>query len=99
VLRHAGGAPSKVVVRWADHALELEILDDGPAHDVAEGDARPGRRIVGMRERAAMYGGRSTPIRSTTAATWSALGSRSGRVSDDPARADRRFMTRSRVLY
>ena len=30
VLKHAGGAPTRVVVRWADVALELEILDRGP---------------------------------------------------------------------
>jgi signal transduction histidine kinase len=57
VLKHAGGAPSKVVVRWADTALELEILDDGPPHDGAAGDVLPGRGLAGMRERARMYGG------------------------------------------
>ncbi|MBV9415775.1 MAG: two-component sensor histidine kinase, partial [Solirubrobacterales bacterium] len=57
VLKHADGAPTQVVLRWADTALELEILDDGPPRDLAEGAARPGRGITGMRERAAMYGG------------------------------------------
>jgi signal transduction histidine kinase len=57
VLKHAGGAPTQVVVRWSDAALEIEIVDDGPPHDLAEGDGRPGRGIAGMRERAAMYGG------------------------------------------
>jgi signal transduction histidine kinase len=57
VLKHADGAPTHVVVRWADTALELEILDDGPPFDLAEGDGRPGRGIAGMHERAAVYGG------------------------------------------
>ena len=57
VLKHAGGAPSQVVVRWADSALELEILDHGPPNDGAQRDTPLGRGIAGMRERAAMYGG------------------------------------------
>jgi signal transduction histidine kinase len=57
VLKHADGAPTQVVLRWADAALEIEILDDGPPHDLAESDGQPGRGIAGMRERAAMYGG------------------------------------------
>ena len=57
VLKHAGGAPSQVVVRWADSALELEIIDHGPPNDGAQRDAPVGRGIAGMRERAAMYGG------------------------------------------
>jgi len=57
VLKHADGAPSKVTVRWADTALELEILDDGPRHDGAHRGTPVGRGIAGMRERAAMFGG------------------------------------------
>lgn len=57
VLKHAGGAPSKVVVRWADTALELEILDRGPAQDNSPRNTPVGRGIAGMRERARMYGG------------------------------------------
>ena len=57
VLKHAGGAPSKVVVRWADTALELEILDDGPPNDGPQRDTPVGRGLAGMRERATMYGG------------------------------------------
>jgi signal transduction histidine kinase len=56
-LKHSGGAPTRVVVRWTDAALELEIIDRGPPRDVVERDAAPGRGIAGMRERAAMYGG------------------------------------------
>ncbi len=57
VLKHAGGAPTRVVVRWAEGALELEILDRGPRNDVGQRDAVAGRGLAGMRERAGMYGG------------------------------------------
>jgi signal transduction histidine kinase len=57
VLKHAEGAPSQVVLRWSDAALELEISDQGPPHDSAAHDAPAGRGLAGMRERSAMYGG------------------------------------------
>ena len=56
VVKHAGGAPARVVLRWSDCELELEILDEGPANNGAQRPAS-GRGIAGMRERAAMYGG------------------------------------------
>ena len=57
VLKHAEGAPCRVVLRWADAAIELEILDHGPRTGSPVHDASAGRGIVGMRERAMMYGG------------------------------------------
>jgi signal transduction histidine kinase len=54
VLKHAGGAPSRVVLRWSDGELELEIVDHGPRRDAV---TRDGRGLAGMRQRAAMYGG------------------------------------------
>jgi signal transduction histidine kinase len=57
VIKHADGAPSQVVLRWSDSALELEIIDEGARHDGAVNDAPAGRGLAGMRERAAMYGG------------------------------------------
>ncbi len=57
VLKHAAGAPSRVVLRWADAAVELEILDHGTSNGDPERNVPAGRGIVGMRERAAMYGG------------------------------------------
>jgi signal transduction histidine kinase len=57
VLKHASGAPSEVVLRWEDRALDLEIIDEGPPQNGARRDAQPGRGLAGMRERAAMYGG------------------------------------------
>ena len=57
VLKHANGAPSRVAVRWAETAIELEIVDQGPPSNGALPDAPTGRGLAGMRERAAMYGG------------------------------------------
>ncbi|MBV9416363.1 MAG: hypothetical protein JO363_15380 [Solirubrobacterales bacterium] len=57
VLKHAGAAPTHVIPRWSDAALELEIVDNGPPHAAYERRVPAGRGIAGMRERAAMYGG------------------------------------------
>jgi signal transduction histidine kinase len=54
-LKYAGGAPTRVVVRFAGSALDLEVRNArGPAAPDAEG---AGRGIVGMRQRVAVYGG------------------------------------------
>jgi signal transduction histidine kinase len=53
-LRHAQGrAAAHVAVRYQPGVLELEIVDDGATVDAPE----PGHGILGMRERAAIYGG------------------------------------------
>jgi signal transduction histidine kinase len=57
VLKHADGAPTGVVLRWGDRALDLEILNQGPLKDDVPHTAEVGRGVAGMRERAAMYGG------------------------------------------
>jgi signal transduction histidine kinase len=61
VVKHADGAQSRVVLRWGDGALELEIVDrgsaGGPARRPLERDTLAGHGLAGMRERAAMYGG------------------------------------------
>ncbi len=54
VLKHAGPAQVRVVVRYAVRELELEIADDGRGSATA-GEA--GHGLVGMRERVALYGG------------------------------------------
>jgi signal transduction histidine kinase len=54
VRKHAPGARVDVAVRWRDHELALSVADDGP------GPINPspgGHGIVGMRERALLYGG------------------------------------------
>ncbi|HYW23371.1 MAG TPA: sensor histidine kinase [Terriglobales bacterium] len=54
-LKHAGGAPTRVQVRFADGWLDLEVRNArGPAAPEAEG---AGRGLVGMRQRVAVYGG------------------------------------------
>ena len=53
--KHAGpGATAHVTVRWLPTALELSVEDDGRGG--RPGDGR-GHGLVGMRERAALYGG------------------------------------------
>jgi signal transduction histidine kinase len=53
-LKHAGATNAWVNVRYRDHALELEIVDDG--HSGSNG-AREGYGIAGMRERVKLFGG------------------------------------------
>jgi signal transduction histidine kinase len=57
VLKHANGVPSRVSVRWADAAIELEVVDQGLRPNGALPEAPAGRGLAGMRQRAAMYGG------------------------------------------
>ncbi|MFF4885051.1 sensor histidine kinase [Streptomyces nigra] len=61
-LRHGDGGRAEVSVRYADHALRVEVLNTGPS--VLTGDpAVPrhregtGRGLLGLRERVALYGG------------------------------------------
>lgn len=57
-LRHAGNADTRVTIRYADSALEVEVLDASlePSEDNRGGEAG-GRGLIGMRERVAIYGG------------------------------------------
>jgi signal transduction histidine kinase len=52
--KHAGAARAEVIVRYAPDALELDVVDNGRAARQGEGT---GHGLVGMRERAALYGG------------------------------------------
>jgi signal transduction histidine kinase len=56
VLKHAGPATATVVVRASGDAVAVEVRDDGRGQN---GDrvAGGGHGLVGMRERAALYGG------------------------------------------
>ncbi len=54
VLKHAGPAQARVLIRYGRDDLELEVVDDGrplPRTDDT------GHGLVGMRERVALYGG------------------------------------------
>jgi signal transduction histidine kinase len=53
-LKHAGPAHASVTLRYGDRALELEVLDDGYGPRAGEAG---GFGLIGMRERAALYGG------------------------------------------
>jgi signal transduction histidine kinase len=53
VLRHAGRAAATVGVEWGQE-LVITVSDDGDGRD---GDGTPGRGLIGLRERLALYGG------------------------------------------
>ncbi len=57
VLKHAAAARAHVLVRHLDAAVEVAVIDDGPA--LGDGADLPagGHGLVGMRERVALYGG------------------------------------------
>ena len=61
-LKHAGPAQAQLVLRYGEDTVDLEVLDDGrgPGLDVAAGsgpDSGAGHGLIGMRERALLYGG------------------------------------------
>ena len=53
VLRHAGGAPTVVRISGRLEQLVITVSDDGSGG----GGAEPGRGLLGLRERVALYGG------------------------------------------
>ncbi|HEY1821778.1 MAG TPA: sensor histidine kinase [Trebonia sp.] len=57
-IKHAGpGASADVRLNYRNNALEVEVTDDGPGPVTA---GRTGHGLIGMRERAAMFGGTLT---------------------------------------
>jgi signal transduction histidine kinase len=58
-LKHAGPARTDVSVRYASDGVELEIANDAGS-TAAVRTPGPGHGLVGMRERAAIYGGEVT---------------------------------------
>jgi signal transduction histidine kinase len=56
VLKHAGQASADVTIGCADEAVTIEILDDGK-REPRSGIPAGGHGLVGMRERAAIFGG------------------------------------------
>jgi len=59
VLKHAGpGCRTWVSLRWLPDALEVSVADDGRgAGATSVHGAPPGQGLLGMRERASLYGG------------------------------------------
>jgi signal transduction histidine kinase len=64
-LKHAGSAKAEVTVRYAEHYLRIEVVNSGPsvvftqapAHAVQRARAGPGRGLLGLHQRVAVYGG------------------------------------------
>lgn len=54
VARHAGAGNATVCLRFGASALAIEVTDDGRG---LQGEPTPGRGLIGMRERAALFGG------------------------------------------
>ncbi len=54
VRRHASASRVEVIVRYAPDSVVLEVRDDGTG---GHGDVTHGHGLIGMRERAALYGG------------------------------------------
>jgi signal transduction histidine kinase len=57
VLKHAGTATVSVLVCHEPGAVHLEVVDDGRGAASGNADGGAGHGLVGMRERAALYGG------------------------------------------
>jgi signal transduction histidine kinase len=53
-LKHAGPARARVVVRYGERDVEVEVYDDGAG---SPNGAAGGQGLVGMQERVAVYGG------------------------------------------
>ncbi|WP_411075601.1 sensor histidine kinase [Streptomyces sp. cmx-4-7] len=58
VLKHAPGAATEVVVRYGPHHLEVDVTNEGGRSIPAHMPAGTGHGLIGMRERAKLYGGR-----------------------------------------
>ena len=63
-LKHAGPAHARVLISYGLDQVELEVSDDGGGPALAAAPA--GHGLVGMRERAALYGGVVESGRGTT---------------------------------
>jgi signal transduction histidine kinase len=58
VVKHAGGARARVTLAYRSEALELTIVDRGAeAHAVLVATPSEGHGVIGMRERAVLFGG------------------------------------------
>ena len=60
VLKHAGSAPTDVVLHWGDEGLEVLVSDRGNGSRAPHSLPSGGHGIVGMQERVRIYGGELT---------------------------------------
>jgi len=59
VLKHARGARARIDLRYLPRSLEIEVVDEGGSGPRDVGDpVHEGRGLIGMQERAALFGGR-----------------------------------------
>ncbi|AKJ11251.1 ATPase [Streptomyces incarnatus] len=59
-LKHAGPAHARVELRYGSHELTVRVTDDGQGTIPARVPAGGGHGLIGMRERAKLYGGTIT---------------------------------------
>jgi len=58
VLKHAGPASTEVIIRYLDRELQIQVTNDAPpTRPARDGQKGRGHGLIGMRERAALYGG------------------------------------------
>jgi len=60
VVKHAGPAHAQVTIRYRDHEVAVEVIDDGRGVAAVATDGRRGRTghgLIGMAERVAVFGG------------------------------------------
>ena len=60
VVRHAGPTRARVLIGYRPGELSIEVTDDGPRGQAATANRRAGggHGLIGMRERAALFGGK-----------------------------------------
>jgi signal transduction histidine kinase len=68
VRKHASGSRCEVTITYTPVALEVEVVDDGAGR--ARGRMRPGFGIIGMCERARLYGGTLEAAPSSPGSGW-----------------------------
>jgi signal transduction histidine kinase len=57
VLKHAGCAPTRVLIGYTGQDLRIEVANERPADHRSRAGPGSGRGLAGMRERVAMFGG------------------------------------------